>query len=159
MIPCNLYCFFSVIGVGLFDYLYFTKGLSIYEGAIKFGVGAVAVSISACIVTAPFCLKTELKDYYCSHCRLTNVLRFSHDQNMKEIYGYKFETHAAHTEKVKIKEAGEFFPSYTVEYRVPEYQENLGLHKTTTKETVYICENCGRTTIKNSSNTEKVDMD
>ena len=158
MSACNLYMLVAVLLVGGADWYYFSKLLSMYSGEIKWGMGALAISVSASVLLSVFSLKISLKDGYCSYCGRTNVLSFSHDQNEKEMYGYKFKTHKAHTETATVKSNHYGEPDITIEYNVPEYQENLGLHKTTTKEKIYVCKHCGHKTLRNTSNTEKVDM-
>lgn len=155
---CNLYMLIAILLLGGADWYYFSSVVSMYSGEIKWGMGALAISVSASVLLAVLCLKVSLKDGYCSYCGRTNVLSFSHDQNEKEVYGYKFKTHKAHTETATVKSNHYGEPDIMIEYNVPEYQENLGLHKTTTKEKIYVCKHCGHKTVRNTSNTEKVEM-
>lgn len=157
-----LYCLLVLFATGLVDYYYFTKYLPLYSGSMEWGMGAMAISISCSILSSLIFIKSSLNEYYCPSCCLTNVLRYECVENEKEVYGYKYRTHKAETRTATISTfTGSVNPvrsASTVEYTVPGYQENLGLHKTTTKDTVYICKRCGRKVVRKSSFTEKVDM-
>ncbi len=155
---CWIYLLVGIGGTLLADYLYFKNGLPAYSDFWKWGMGAFAISISASIVICLISLYLSLKDTYCTYCCLTNVLSYSHAENTKESYGYEFKTHKAYTETARGRVSNGLGDSadINVNYTVPEYQENLGLHKYTTEDHVYVCKKCGRKATRKFSSKEKV---
>ena len=161
---CNLWCFLSLVAVLGADCLSFINWVPLYSEEMKWGIIGMIISISIGILASFLTLKSSLSDTYCPHCNVANVLSYSHSQNQKEIYAYKFKNHSSYTTTHTIDlHSGSGTNDYihtqgTYTQTVPGYQENLGLHKKTTKEKVYICERCGRSQIQEESNVEKVDM-
>ncbi len=156
--PIRVYAFVICGGFCLFDYFYFTFTVAKYSGASAWGMGAMVVSITVYVFSSVRALYAELKSSYCPHCRLTGVVHFEKQEVKKEYYANDYVTHAAHTETTYVTVRDKYYnkEEYKIKYKVPEYQENLGLHKFTTKENSYVCEICGRRKVDEYTSKEKV---
>lgn len=152
-----LYAFVVIVGFVAFDYFIVRYADMHFTSKAAWGIAALGISVSINAVASIVIMINELKETYCPHCQMTHMVYFSHDKNQQEIYGYKYKTHEAKT-KTAIVKNHPWEHSAEIEYTAPAYQENLGLHKTTTKDDVYVCKRCGYINVKKTSKTEKVEM-
>ena len=164
---------FSTIGVLVFSFLQlkavWTSGYfwDIFFPALNYS--CIPLIISAGVITQAIVYYSAIKDHYCIRCRMANLVFLEKTEDGESHVDYKFVTHEAetHTATVtadsKYKGAiGSVTPehfeadrstTYTVKYKTPEWQENLGLHKYTKYTNVYKCKRCGY--IKKESGTRE----
>ncbi len=152
------YLLIGTAGTVLLDYIYFSQFLDAYSGEWKWGMGALTISISMSVIVCVIALLISLKSDYCPSCHRANMLTFSHTGHVQERYGYEYQYHASHKETARVHvHDGTIGGTYAdVEYTVPAYRENLGLHKYTSVERVYVCSKCRREVSKYESKEERV---
>lgn len=154
--PFRLFGFFVFNGVCLADYLFYVHWFDSYSFGMKWVLGCMMISISVFVFACLFSMNLTINMYYCEHCKQTNMLNFSHTAKEEVAYGYKYKNHSGYRTSATITHG--YNNIEKIEYDVPGYQENLGLHKKTTKDNVYRCKCCGWTKTAKESNTEKVDF-
>jgi len=152
----------SVLGILLFDYFQIKTvwATSDFEDALVHTF--MLIVITAEVITQAINYYLSIKEYYCDRCDMANLV-FLKDTEVGESHTeYKFKTHEAETHTATITEDSKYRGSvgsessvtpehfetnrsttYTIKYKTPEWQENLGLHKYTKFTNVYQCKRCG----------------
>ena len=162
----------SIIGVLVFDTLYVRTiwPADDFTGALV--ETCMLIILTAAVVAQAIGYRSSIKSEYCDRCEMANLVFFLKSEDGESHEEYKFVTHEAKTETATVSGSSSFSGSigastpehfeasesttYTIKYKTPEWQENLGLHRYTKYTKYYQCKRCGRITTETGTREEKV---
>ena len=162
----------SIIGVLVFDALYVRTVFPADDFAGALVETCMLIILAAAVIAQAISYRSSVKSEYCDRCEMANLVFFLKSEDGESHEEYKFVTHEAKTETATVSgssnisgfvgasttehfEASES-STYTIKYKTPEWQENLGLHRYTKYTKYYQCKRCGRITTETGTREEKV---
>ena len=157
--------FIAIVGTLIFDGIYLFTVVPTYSGGLPWIMGIMVISISIEIISCVVTFHMDVKSCYCEKCSMSNVKFFEKDEDGAVRYADKIVHHDEEkkTKTINTSTRTTFSDStfvdtnrtHTIEYTVPAYDENLGLHKYTDYTSYYKCKNCGHISKTKGTREEK----
>lgn len=165
----------SIIGIIIFDYLQLKTVWAQGDFEQSLIYTCMLLVITAEVITQAIAYYASIKEYYCNRCDMANLVFLENTEDGESHIEYKFKTHEAETHTATVTTDSKYRGSvgsdssvtpehyeadrsttYTVKYKTPEWQENLGLHKYTKYTKVYQCKRCGWIKKESGTREEKI---
>ena len=162
----------SVICILLFDYFQLKTVWTTDNFEESLIHTFILVIITAEIIIQAINYYLSIKEYYCDRCGMANLVYLKETEDGESHMEYKLKTHEAETHTATVTSDSKYkgaigsvtpehfeadrSTTYTVKYKTPEWQENLGLHKYTKYTKTYRCKRCGWIKKESGTREEKI---